>query len=111
MRQADVDFVVRTDLAIEERERVWESGSEIAGVRMREWEAADAGIRVTEVLVCDERGEEALGKPVGVYLTLDAPSLAKKERITTGRFRRSYRGFCGGCLWIMGLRRSGWSGR
>ena len=56
MRQADVDFVVRTDLAIEERERVWESGSEIAGVRMREWEAADAGIRVTEVLVCDERG-------------------------------------------------------
>lgn len=79
MRQADVDFVVRTDLAIEERERVWESGSEIAGVRMREWEAADAGIRVTEVLVCDERGEEALGKPVGVYLTLDAPSLAKKD--------------------------------
>ena len=55
MRQADVDFVVRTDLAIEERERVWESGSEIAGVRMREWEAADAGIRVTEGLVCDER--------------------------------------------------------
>lgn len=79
MRQADVDFVVRTDLAIEERERVWESGSEIAGVRMREWEAADARIRVTEVLVCDERGEEALGKPVGVYLTLDAPSLAKKD--------------------------------
>ena len=31
MRQADVDFVVRTDLAIEERERVRESGSEIAG--------------------------------------------------------------------------------
>ena len=58
MRQADVDFVVRTDLAIEERERVWESGSEIAGVRMREWEAADAGIRVTEVAVCDERGEK-----------------------------------------------------
>ena len=29
--------------------------------------------------MCDERGEEALGKPVGVYLTLDAPSLAKKD--------------------------------
>ena len=46
---------------------------------MREWEKEEAGIRVTEVAVCDERGEKALGKPVGMYLTVEAASLAKKD--------------------------------
>lgn len=64
MRQADVEFTVRTDLALEEREKV--QGSEIPGIRMREWEKEETGIRVTEVAVCDERGEKALGKPVGM---------------------------------------------
>ena len=36
MRQADVEFTVRTDLALEEREKV--QGSEIPGIRVREWE-------------------------------------------------------------------------
>ena len=53
MRQADVEFTVRTDLALEEREKV--QGSEIPGIRVREWEKEEAGIRVTEVAVCDER--------------------------------------------------------
>ena len=77
MRQADVEFTVRTDLALEEREKV--QGSEIPGIRMREWEKEETGIRVTEVAVCDERGEKALGKPVGMYLTVEAASLAKKD--------------------------------
>lgn len=77
MRQADVEFTVRTDLALEEREKVQES--EIPGIRVREWEKEKAGIRVTEVAVCDERGEKALGKPVGMYLTVEAASLAKKD--------------------------------
>lgn len=79
MRQADVEFTVRTDLALEEREKVRGSGSEIPGIRVREWEKAEVGIRVTEVVVCDERGERAIGKPVGMYLTLEAPSLARKD--------------------------------
>ena len=53
MRQADVEFTVRTDLALEEREKV--QGSEIPGIRVREWEKEETGIRVTEVAVCDER--------------------------------------------------------
>ena len=66
-------FQVRTDLALEEREKV--QGSEIPGIRVREWEKEETGIRVTEVAVCDERGEKALGKPVGMYLTVEAASL------------------------------------
>ncbi len=79
MRQADVEFTVRTDLALEEREKIRGSGSEIPGIRVTEWERDEAGIRVTEVVVCDERGERAIGKPVGMYLTLEAPSLARKD--------------------------------
>ena len=71
MRQADVEFTVRTDLALEEKVQ----GSEIPGIRVREWEKEETGIRVTEVAVCDERGEKALGKPVGMYLTVEAASL------------------------------------
>ena len=79
MRQADAEFTVRTDLALEEREKVGKKESEIPGIRVREWEKEEAGIRVTEVSVCDERGESVLGKPVGTYLTLEAASLAKKD--------------------------------
>ena len=79
MRQADVAFTVRTDLAVEEREKVRESGSEASGIQVREWENEKAGIHVTEVFVRDAAGEAALGKPVGTYLTLEAPALAKKD--------------------------------
>ena len=79
MRQADVEFSVRTDLALEERERIRGSGSGIPGIRVQEWEKKEGKIRVTEVAVCDERGAAEMGKPVGLYLTLEAPSLAKKD--------------------------------
>ena len=79
MRQADVEFTVRTDLALEEREKAGKSGSKIPGIRVREWEKKESGILVTEVVVCDERGDSALGKPVGTYLTLEAASLARKD--------------------------------
>lgn len=79
MRQADVEFSVRTDLALEERERIRGSESGIPGIRVQEREKKEGKIRVTEVAVCDERGAAAMGKPVGLYLTLEAPSLAKKD--------------------------------
>ena len=49
------------------------------GIRVKEWEKRKAGIHVTEVSVCNAAGEAALGKPVGTYLTLEAPALAKKD--------------------------------
>ena len=49
MRQADVEFSVRTDLALEERERIRGSESGIAGIRVQEREKKEGKIRVTEV--------------------------------------------------------------
>lgn len=72
-------FEVRTDLALEERESFPGDGGEVAGVELSEWEKKEAGIRITEVVILNEKGAKSMGKPVGTYLTLEAPRLARKD--------------------------------
>lgn len=72
-------FEVRTDLAVEERESFPGDGGEIAGVALKEWEQKEAGIRLTEVVIKNENGAKNMGKPMGTYLTLEAPALEKKD--------------------------------
>jgi len=65
-------FSRRTDLALEACE-LWresaEKTSRLSGVRSRERKSD--GYPVTKVEILDERGEAALGRPVGTYLTVD----------------------------------------
>lgn len=70
---------VRTDLAVEEKESFPGDGGEIPGVLLKEWEKEEAGIHLTEVVIKNKKGAAAMGKPMGTYLTLEAPSLAKKD--------------------------------
>lgn len=72
-------FEVRTDLALEERESFPGDGGEISGVELREWEQKEKGVRLTEVVIKNEKGARSMGKPVGTYITLEAPGLAKKD--------------------------------
>ena len=58
-------YNARTDLAIEAREMYMENGmiaEKIKGVEAED-EAFDCGINVTRVMITDEYGEKALGKP------------------------------------------------
>ena len=64
---------------MEERERFPGDGGEISGVSLRKWRECHSDIRMTEVKILDEQGAEAMGKPVGTYLTLEADALAKKD--------------------------------
>lgn len=73
------EFTVRTDLALEERERRPDDGEKISGVTLREWQGRNGRIRLTEVKILDGRGERAMGKPRGTYLTLEADQLAGKD--------------------------------
>lgn len=67
--------VFRTDLADEMRER---SGSgELQGVRAGDWETR--GFAVNRVDILDERGVEALCKPVGSYITVSSRLLAERR--------------------------------
>ncbi len=72
------EFQVRTDLALEQRECVPGDGGEIAGVSLREWTGEQSLVKLSEVRILDGRGAEAMGKPQGTYLTLEAPQLAKR---------------------------------
>lgn len=63
---------LRTDLALEAK-ALWERSAErttrLEGVAARE-RTAD-GVKITEVEILDEKGAQALGKPVGSYITLE----------------------------------------
>lgn len=72
-------FEVRTDLAVEEKESFPGDGGEVSGVSLREWHQADSHIKMTEVKILDQKGERAMGKPKGSYITLEADRLAAKD--------------------------------
>ena len=73
-------LVRRTDLALEARE-LWQerTGAVPALPGVEAWDSAREGIPVSTVKVLDSRGEEALGKPAGCYVTLTLEGLARRE--------------------------------
>ncbi len=69
---------LRTDLALEEKERFKGDGGEVKGVSLREWQEADKDIQITEVKILNEQGAKAMGKEKGTYLTIEARGLEEK---------------------------------
>lgn len=78
-KNMDGRFEIRTDLALEEKESFFEEAGSISGVSMREWCDKEHCVKLTEVKILDEHGAEAMGKPIGTYLTLEADQLAQKD--------------------------------
>ena len=72
-------FQVRTDLALEARER-YEEDVEIRGVSVEETYDEKRDIRATTVRIESESGAKAMGKPIGVYITLEAPKLSEPDK-------------------------------
>lgn len=70
------NYSVRTDLALEEKERFESDNVEIPGVILKEEYDEDREIRLTRVEIETENGAKAMGKPTGTYLTLETPDLA-----------------------------------
>lgn len=74
-------FPIRTDLAVEARETTL-SGPEaesISGVVYQQQEEDGGRIHISRVLVKNEKGAKALGKPKGNYLTVEAQDMWKNE--------------------------------
>ena len=81
-------FEIRTDLALEEKESYPGDGGEIRGVSLREWEDSQCQVRFTEVKILDSQGAEAMGKPQGTYLTLEADRLSQEDEDYHGDIAR-----------------------
>ena len=71
-------FQVRTDLALEAREKFDEDNVEIKGVRLEE-EQATPDIHISSVIIETENGAKAMGKPKGNYVTLEAPNMIEED--------------------------------
>lgn len=71
-------FQVRTDLALEAREKFDEDNVEIKGVRLEE-EQATPDIHISSVIIETENGAKAMGKPKGSYVTLEAPNMIDED--------------------------------
>lgn len=72
-------FQVRTDLALETREKFQEDNVEIKGVRIEEESAEEGEIKITNVVIETENGARIMGKPKGTYITLEASNLNEQE--------------------------------
>ena len=70
----------RTDLAVEAKE-IWRESADkqtqLDGVRSRE--INENGYKITSVEILNEAGEQALGKPVGMYVTMEIEKLLRRE--------------------------------
>lgn len=72
-------YKIRTDLAMEQKERFESDYVEVSGVVLEEEYDEEKEIKITTVRIETENGAKAMGKPVGTYLTLEAPNMAAAD--------------------------------
>ena len=72
-------FQVRTDLALETREKFKEDNVEIKGVRVEEEYRREKEIKITTMVIETENGAKAMGKPKGTYITLEAANMDSQD--------------------------------
>lgn len=70
------NYRIRTDLALETKERFAEENVEVRGVEVREDYNKEKDIRTTVVKIKTENGAKTMGRPQGNYITIEAPNLS-----------------------------------
>lgn len=69
-------YSIRTDLALEQKERFESDQVEVQGVVLEESYDEEREIKITTVKIETENGAKVMGKPVGTYITMEAPNLS-----------------------------------
>lgn len=75
-------FNIRTDLAVEERERFTERNIEVSGVKLTEHQDKQWGVKITKVEILDEAGAKAMARPIGNYVTIEALDMMESKRVS-----------------------------
>ena len=81
---------IHTDLALEEKSEFESEHVEVQGVILEEEYDQEREIRITKVKIETEKGARAMGKPVGTYITMEAPNMASQTRNITGKFQKNW---------------------
>ena len=69
-------YSIRTDLALEDKERFESDNVEVQGVSLKEDYDEEREIKVTTVKIETENGAKVMRKPVGTYITMEAPNMS-----------------------------------
>jgi len=69
---------IRTDLAVEEGESLKEEQGIFRGIAVEELDE-EAGVHVTKVEIKNQEAAKRMGKPVGIYLTLESDRLSGED--------------------------------
>lgn len=69
-------YSIRTDLALEDKERFESDNVEVQGVSLKEDYDEEREIKVTTVRIETENGAKVMRKPVGTYITMEAPNMS-----------------------------------
>lgn len=74
---------IRTDLALEAHESaqsaVKNSHSPIHGVEVMEYHHKESNTQITRVNISTKNGAKAIGKPMGCYITIEAPDMSQSD--------------------------------
>lgn len=71
----------RTDLALEMHEKI--SNKNCLGVEVKKY--SKNNVKVTEIKIKDKSGEDAIGKPIGKYITVEFTEFSHESEITDER--------------------------
>lgn len=72
-------FQIRTDLALEATESVRKKdASHMRGITIEEYDAME-DVHISKVSILTKNAAKAMGKPVGTYITLEAPDLQESD--------------------------------
>ena len=72
-------FEVRTDLAVEENERIAKAQEEAKGITVTEEDYEEEQIHIVTVRITTENGAKQMGKPKGTYITLEAAEMSEDD--------------------------------
>lgn len=72
-------FQIRTDLALEATESVRKRASgQIRGVSIDEYDVME-DVHISKVVILSKNAAKSMGKPMGTYITLEAPALQESD--------------------------------
>lgn len=69
------NYNIHTDLALEDKERFESDNVEVTGVSVEEIYNDEKDIQITTVKIMTENGAKVMRKPVGTYITMEAPNM------------------------------------
>lgn len=72
-------FQVRTDLALEARESIGKAQEDLRGITVEEYDREEIQVHITRVVISSKNGAKAMNKPMGNYITLEAPAMQEAD--------------------------------